>query len=250
MNNIKLHFEDRGSGSPVLVFLHYFAGSSHSWKHVTDSLLDTNRCVSLDLPGFGRSPPLSDFSIHTVEQAVATFVLGLDLDRYIIIGHSMGGKLAMACAIAKPIGLEGLVLVAPSPPSPEPMDEGERSRLLTSHGDRASAEQTIRNITRRPLRMEDIATCIEDNLATSLEAWIWWLKSGSRENFASEISRIDCPVTVIAGGNDPVIPTHVVISEVATRIKGARYLEIKGAGHLLPIEAPQEMSLAIKSFAF
>lgn len=172
-----------------------------------------------------------------------------DLDSYIVVGHSMGGKLAMACALARPPGLKGLVLVAPSPPSPEPMDESERSRLLASHGDRASAERTIRSITRQPLQAEDIATCIEDNLATSPEAWRWWLEAGSREDFASETGRIDCPVLVLAGGGDPVIPPHVVTSHVASRIRGAEYREIPGCGHLLPFEAPQEVSLTIGSFA-
>jgi pimeloyl-ACP methyl ester carboxylesterase len=249
MDEAKVHFEDQGRGSPTLIFLHYFAGSCRSWSPVIQELADASRCLSLDLPGFGRSPPLSYFSIRTMVEATAGVIAELDLDSYFVVGHSMGGKLAMACALAKPSGLKGLVLVAPSPPSPEPMDESERSRLLASHGDRASAEQTIHSIVRRPLRAEDIATGIEDNLATSPEAWRWWLEAGSREDFATEMSRIDCPVLVLAGGGDPVIPPHVAISKVASRIRGAEYREFPAAGHLLPLEAPQEITHAIGSFA-
>jgi pimeloyl-ACP methyl ester carboxylesterase len=248
MNEPSIHINDRGSGSPTLIFLHYFAGSSRSWIHVTDRLVDASRCVSLDLPGFGLSPPLPGFSVRTMERVVTRLVSDLNLDSYIVVGHSMGAKLAMACAITKLSGLEGLVLVAPSPPSSEPMNEGERNRLLRSHGDRASAEQTIHSITRQPLRANDFTICIEDNLATSLEAWRWWLESGSRENFASETSRIDCPVLVLAGGNDPVIPPHVATSDVAARIKGAICVEIPHVGHLLPFEASHEVSRAIQSF--
>ena len=249
MSEAKVHVVDRGGGSPALVFLHYFAGSSRSWRHVADRLVSASHCVCLDLPGFGSSPPLPDYSIRSMEQSIAGVVRGLGLDRYVVIGHSMGGKLALACAIAGLSGLEGLVLVAPSPPSPEPMDEGERSRLLASHGDRSSAERTVRNITRYPLPAEDIGTCIHDNLATSAEAWRWWLESGSRENLVSSIDGIDCPVLVLAGGDDPVIPPRIVTSEVVARIKGSEYLEIPGSGHLLPFEAPQEVSRAIESFA-
>jgi pimeloyl-ACP methyl ester carboxylesterase len=249
MDEAKVHFEDQGRGSPTLIFLHYFAGSCRSWNRVIEELADASRCLSLDLPGFGRSPPLPDFSIRTMVEATAEVIADLDLDGYFVVGHSMGGKLAMACALARPPGLKGLVLIAPSPPSPEPMDESERRRLLASHDDRASAERTVRNITRQPLRAEDIATCIEDNLATSSEAWRWWLEAGSREDFASEMGRVDCPVLVLAGARDPVIPPHVATSDVASRIRGAEYHEIPGAGHLLPFEAPQEIAHAIGSFA-
>jgi len=179
MNGPKLHIEDRGEGSPALVFLHYFAGSSRSWRHVVDRAANACRCVRLDVPGFGRSPPLPTYSVHGVAQVIGAAITRLRLESYALVGHSMGGKLAVAVALARPPGLAGLVLVAPSPPSPEPMDEGERSRLLASHGDRASAERTIRTITRRPLQAEDVTACIEDNLGTSPEAWRWWLESAA-----------------------------------------------------------------------
>jgi len=133
MNEPKLQIEDRGGGSPALVFLHYFAGSSRSWRHVVDRAANACRCVRLDVPGFGRSPPLPTYSVHGVAQVIGAAITRLRLESYALVGHSMGGKLAVAVALARPLGLAGLVLVAPSPPSPEPMDEGERSRLLASH---------------------------------------------------------------------------------------------------------------------
>jgi len=249
MNEVSLHVEDQGSGSPALVFLHYFAGSSRSWIHVVEGISETGRCVRLDLPGFGRSPPLPDYSVHGVAGVVAALIARLRLDSYVLVGHSMGGKLAMACAVAEPPGLAGLVLVAPSPPSPEPMDEKERSRLLASHGDRGSAEQTVRTIARRPLPAGDIATCIEDNLLTAPEAWRWWLERGSREDITAEVGRIACPVLVLGGSDDPVIPPHVVSGEVVSRLAGAKLVEIPGAGHLLPLEAAPEVRHAIMDFA-
>ena len=249
MNELALYFEDEGRGSPALIFLHYFAGSSRSWTHVVASLVNARRCIRLDVPGFGRSPPLAGFSVHQVAQVVAAQVAGLNLESYILVGHSMGGKLAMACAAARPPGLSGLVLVAPSPPTPEPMDDHERRRLLGSHGDRASAESTVHSITRRPLLWEDIATCVEDNLLTTPEAWRWWLEDGSRENIASEVGLINCPVLVLVGSEDPVIPPSVIMTEVLPRIESEKYIEIAGAGHLLPLEAAQEISHAIEAFA-
>jgi pimeloyl-ACP methyl ester carboxylesterase len=249
MDEFALHREDQGSGSPALVFLHYFAGSSRSWLHVVEGASNANRCVRFDLPGFGRSPPLSTYSVGKVAQVVAAAISSSGLGTFILVGHSMGGKIAMACAAAQPQGLTGLALVAPSPPSPEPMIESERIRLLASHGDRRSAEQTVRTITRLPLRAEDVVTCIADNLSTSPQAWNWWLEQGSREDITGEVGRIACPVLVLAGSDDPIISPHVVATDVMPRLANAQRIEIEGAGHLLPLEAAQEVTRAIRGFA-
>jgi len=149
-----LHDDDQGSGPPTLVFLHYFAGSLRSWVHVAGDLSRSCRCLSLDLPGFGRSAPLSTYSVQTVAQAVAMRISDCRLDNYVLVGHSMGGKLALACAAAEPPGLAGLVLVAPAPPSPEPMDPTERAPLLAAQ---ARREQDVddRSIAQRPTSCPD-----------------------------------------------------------------------------------------------
>jgi pimeloyl-ACP methyl ester carboxylesterase len=249
MDDFELHYDDRGGGSTALVFLHYFAGSARSWVHVINALGGQHRCICIDLPGFGSTPPLSAFSVRAMADAIAAFTLRRSLKDYILIGHSMGGKLAMACAIKRPPDLKGLILVAPSPPSPEPMDEDERNRLLSSYGDRASAEQTLQTITRHSLTAEDKAICIDDNLRTSASAWHWWLASGSREDITSEVRDIVCPVLVLGGTLDPVIPPHVITTQVTSRMPTAKYIQINGAGHLLPFEAAQELSREVHSFA-
>jgi pimeloyl-ACP methyl ester carboxylesterase len=248
MSDLFLHDEDHGSGSPALVFLHYFAGSLRSWAHVAGDLSSSGRCLPIDLPGFGRSAPLPAYSVQAVAKAVLTYIAGSRLDSYVLVGHSMGGKLALACAAMNPSGLAGLVLVAPSPPSPEPMDEQERTRLLATHGDRNSAERTVRTITRRAIPEAEIAVCIEDNLLTSPEAWHWWLAEGSREDITAQAGLVACPVLVLGGSDDPVIPPHVIAVDVMPRLANATSIEIAGAGHLLPLEAAKEVGTAIRSF--
>jgi len=243
-----LHDEDQGGGSPALVFLHYFAGSLRSWTHVARDLSHAYRCLRIDLPGFGRSSPLPAYSVDMVAQAIAQRIVGLRAETYVLIGHSMGGKLALACAAAPPPGLAGVVLVAPSPPSPEPMDEKERRRLLTTHGDRASAEQTLRTITRRPILAEDADICIADNLMTSAEAWHWWLAQGSRENITAQAERVVCPVLVLGGSADPVIAPSVITTRVMPELADASRIEIADAGHLLPFEAAGEVADSIRTF--
>jgi pimeloyl-ACP methyl ester carboxylesterase len=204
--------------------------------------------MRLDLPGFGRSAPLPFYNVHAVAQVVAALAEGLQPDHYVLVGHSMGGKLALACAAESPPGLAGLVLVAPSPPSPEPMDEGERNHLLATHGDRAAAEQTLRTITRRPIPAEDVEVCIADNLLTSPEAWRWWLAQGSREDITPQARQVACPVLVLGGSDDPVIAPSVIAGDIMPWLADASHIEVEGAGHLLPLEAVQEVGDAIRTF--
>ena len=243
-----LYHEDQGAGSPALVFLHYFAGSLRSWVHVAGDLSHTYRCLRIDLPGFGRSPPPPSFSVNAISGTIGQHIVGRRLGTYVLVGHSMGGKLALACAADPPPGLAGVVLVAPSPPTPEPMDEKERSRLLATHGDQASAEQTLRTITRRPISAEDADICIADNLTTSAEAWHWWLAQGSRETIAAQAEQVACPILVMGGSEDPVIAPAVIQTEVMPQLADASRVEIAGAGHLLPFEAAKEVADNIRTF--
>jgi pimeloyl-ACP methyl ester carboxylesterase len=128
------------------------------------------------------------------------------------------------------------------------MVETERNRLLATHGDRASAERTVRTITRRPIPAEDVEVCIADNLLTSPEAWRWWLMQGSREDITEQARQVACPILVLGGSDDPVIAPAVITVEVMPQLANATRIEISGAGHLLPLEAPQEVEAAIRTF--
>ena len=92
-------FLDRGSDQPTLVFLHYFSGAAISWRWVMEILEADFRCVALDLPGFGEAPPLSEPSLANYSRFIQDALDALDLDRVVLIGHSMGGKLALQVAI-------------------------------------------------------------------------------------------------------------------------------------------------------
>jgi len=237
---------DRGRGSPAFVFLHYYAGSSRAWDAVVAPLAPERRCVAVDLRGFGDSPaPTAGYAVGDSADDVAALVAALGLERYVLVGHSMGGKIAMALAARRPPGLAGLVLVAPSPPTPEPMPEATRAHLLATYGDRASAVDTARTITKRPLAPAAFDQVVADDLRTSRPAWDAWLREGTREDIAAAMPRVDVPTLVVAGGEDPVMHRDMLEREVRGRIAGARMAVIPGVGHLSPYEAPAELAALV-----
>ncbi len=236
---------DRGRG-PALVFLHHFGGSARSWTRVIDRLVDDCRCIAPDLPGFGadcdRQGP---FTTAAAADATIALVDGFELDDFILVGHSMGGKIAMAIAARRPAGLRRLVLLAPSPPPPEPISDEDRAHLLASWGNRAAMAAIVVKIAARPIGPADREQLVADMLLASEAAWRAWLTDGSREDIGEALDEIRVPVTILSGSDDRTIPAEVLRRDIAERLTDARLEIIAGAGHLLPVEASEEVAAII-----
>lgn len=104
-----------GKGERNIVFLHYFGGSAQSWQWVAEKLSDDFRCIALNLPGFGNTPPLENPSITAFSQWIHKQLALLDIFDCTIVGHSMSGKIALQLAATQSeIEIDHLVLLAPS----------------------------------------------------------------------------------------------------------------------------------------
>ena len=245
-----LHVTECGSGPQALVFLHYFGGSGRAWEQVAALLADRWRCVMPDLRGFGNSDPITEpYSVNHAADEVLALVRALNIEHFGLVGHSMGGKIALVVAARRPLGLSHLVLLAPSPPTPEPIDESERASLLVCQTSYAAAHRAARKSCGQPLPAELVQQVIDDRLRTSPAAWRWWLASGSCESVQDRIAQISVPIQVLSGALDTDIPTAVIEREVMARIPLAHMRLLPGCGHLLPLEAPQAVAQAIRDMA-
>ncbi|RZM78659.1 alpha/beta fold hydrolase [Leptolyngbya iicbica] len=240
-------FLDRGQGEPTLVFLHYFSGAAASWQWVIEHLASDFRCVALDLPGFGQTPPLAEPSLETYRDFVWEALSALDIDRFVLVGHSMGAKIALQVGISSPLAEpRQIILVAPSPPTQEPMPDDEKQRLLNFHPSQDNAATTVDQATHAQLSPEQRSLAIQTHTIAADSAWRWWLQVGMQHSIADQLHSIKVPVTVIASPDDPVIPFDVVQRDVIDRIAGATLIEQAGVGHLMPLEIPEKIAIAIR----
>lgn len=237
--------------SLTFIGLHYWAGAGHEFDQVAALLAPDYRLLAPDLGGFGGAPaPPNGFAVAAYADAVAAFIEAENPGRYVLVGHSMGGKIALELAARQPAGLAGVVLLSPSPPSPEPMTDEDRQASLHAWSKPAEAAKTIRHITAHALPDAVYRQVVADNLASSRAAWEAWLLRGSREDISSRMARIVAPCALVAGDQDAVLSPSVHGLETLPLLPPGTPLEIiSGAGHLLPYEAPHEVAALLQRFA-
>jgi uncharacterized protein (TIGR02246 family) len=249
-NGIALHAEESGTGDLALVFLHYWGGTARSWRAVIAALPADLRAIALDARGWGQSErPGDGYDIATMADDVEAAIAALDLKRYVLIGHSMGGKVAQLLASRRPSGLTALVLVAPSPAQGKSLAEAEREAMKDAYASPDSVAWTIDNVLAEralPLPLRD--QVIADSLAGAVAARDFWPIAAISEDVSADLARIDVPVLVIGGEKDKVDSVDMLRSVVLPSLPGAVMTVIPGAGHLLPLEAPHELAEQILGF--
>ena len=111
-----LHVEEYGEpGSPVVVFLHGLLGSSRNWRSVARDLAGEYRIFALDLPEHGSSPHSPATDLKQMIQQINQWLDHHIGESYVLCGHSLGGKVAMGLACARPQPIKGLVVVDIAP---------------------------------------------------------------------------------------------------------------------------------------
>jgi pimeloyl-ACP methyl ester carboxylesterase len=250
VNGMALQLELRGAGSPALVFLHYWGGSSRTWQHVIDALAPEFRTVAIDQRGWGESEaPAEGYALADMADDAQAVIATLDLERYILVGHSMGGKVSQLIASRHPRGLMGLVLVAPAPPSPMQLPLDVRQQMVGAYASRVSIIATVEQVLApNGLKPEDLETVIADSLAGALAAKEAWPLRTSQEDISTDVAEIDVPVVVISGEHDRVDPPDVLRRELLSRMPHAQLFVLPKVGHLLPLEAPDEIVDLIRPF--
>lgn len=231
----------------TVVLLHYFGGTAASWQPVAALLAARGvRCVALDQPGFGAAPPLERYDVMAQAEAVRARIADLDVGDYVLAGHSMGGKIAMAIATLGGAAMPGaLVLVAPSPATYESMEAEERARMLAEYPSRENAATSVEGAVCAPLPPSLHALALETHGAAHPRAWRWWIEEGTRDSIWDAAKTLALPVHVVASEDDPVISLGSIEDDVLGLISHAKLTALSETGHLIPLEAPEVVAEVI-----
>ncbi|MFI2743330.1 alpha/beta fold hydrolase [Zhouia sp. PK063] len=228
-----------------VVFIHYFGGEAESWKWTDLYLADAINSHFLSLPGFGSTPSFVEPSLHKMAGYVLDYIEQHELDNVVLVGHSMGGKIALLTASIAPKNLiSKIILIAPSPPTVEKMPIEERDRMLI-HPNEKQARTTVINGTLTTLPSNKMQFAIATQLKVNEITWQWWLKEGMLTSIKAEIENLMLPVFLVYADEDRAITPQMIQEEVLPNISFQKIYKTDKAGHLMPIETPRFIASVI-----
>ncbi len=244
------------SDRPVLFFIHYLGGSARAWADVERRLEGQARCIPIDMPGFGEDDSNTGHSVTEMADVLASAIRTEAPRGYTLVGHSMGAKIVAVVARraedgeAGLAGLERIVLLAGSPPSPEPMDEKQRATMLGwfGSGDAASREEAhgfINQNVSEKLHPDRQEQAVGDVLGAQRTGWRAWLEGGSQEDWSERVGVLQTPTLILAGENDVHLGPEGQRKFSLPHYANGRLVTLPGAKHLLPYECPDEVARLI-----
>ncbi|KAK4234151.1 Alpha/Beta hydrolase protein [Achaetomium macrosporum] len=242
----------RQPGSPTVMFLHFWGGSANTWSLVTPLVSETYPTVALDFRGWGLStgPDERDaYSIASLADDVEGVIAALELDAVVLVGLSMGAKVAQLVAARMSVSsertavLRGLVLVSPAPPTPLTLPPDMREQQLHAYDNEQSAAFVASNVLTASFKSRGLPEfVVGDMLRGNKWAKEAWPAYAMAEDISGAFGSITAPVLVLAATKDVVEPLGRVQAEVCSRFWGARLEVIPGSGHLSPLDAPEAVA--------
>ena len=251
---VELAFEDTGTGDP-LVLLHGLYGSGTNWKRIAKALSDRHRVLAVDLRNHGASPWAATMSYAEMAADVAALIDRLGVVKPAVLGHSMGGKVAMTLALTDASKVDRLIVVDIAP---------------VSYGDRFSSyTQAMRGIdamqatSRDEIRRALLQTIPEDrtvgflmtNLIRQGEQYDWRINLAALGAAMGELGafpdalktlRYDGPVTVIDGERSDYV-SEADRPLFLSLFPKARFETIADAGHWLHADRPEPFIAAVRT---
>lgn len=238
----RLSANDLTGRRPPLLLLHGAGGTHMHWPAALRRLADWN-VYSLDLPGHGKSTGPGRNSVADYRDVVFAFCQALELRQVVLAGHSMGGAIALEFALHYPNRLAGLILVG----------TGAKLRVALSildglRADFATTAQTIADWSHHKSAPEQMRRLyVQRMLENDPEVVYADFYACDQFDRRSDVSRIDTPALVVCGSEDLMTPPR--FSEyLAAQMPHARLVLVPNAGHMLPLEAPDELAKAAARF--
>ncbi|MEO2059741.1 MAG: alpha/beta hydrolase [Mesonia sp.] len=242
--NIQIAFTVEGKGETI-VLLHGFLESSTIWKNVVSAFKETHQLITIDLLGHGKTEKLGYIhSMETMAETVQAVLSELKIEKASIIGHSMGGYVALAFAEKFPQQLEKLVLLNSSTvaDSEERKENRDRAKRLVKQNKQAFISMAIKNLftdeNRNALRTE-INALVEEAVQLPEEYIIASVEGLKNRKDRTEIlQQYLGEKIIIAGKNDPVVPFKEI--EAIAEKTNSTFISFED-GHMSYLENEEEL---------
>ncbi|MFE9773188.1 alpha/beta fold hydrolase [Streptomyces sp. NPDC005931] len=236
----------RGGEDVPLVFIHGWTADRHRWDHQMAHFAAARRVIRLDLRGHGES---SGTGARTIEELAGDVVALLDhlgVERFVPVGHSMGGMIAQTVALAHPERVERLVLVNSISRMTYSRGRGLLMAASTKVPYRLFVAANIQRAFAPGYPRQEIKEYIRASAATPREVVMTLYSAMRAFDVLDRVGEIRVPTLLVHGYHDIQLPVQQML-RMATHYPDA-VIRIIDAGHELPVEKPAELTAAIDWF--
>ncbi len=248
-----LHYEERGQGMPV-VLVHGFPLDRRIWQAQLEGLSDAFRIVVPDLRGFGQSTSDATFTLEALADDLHAFLHQIFAAPCVLGGLSMGGYVVFEHLVKYPTDLCGLMLVDTKCEADTDETKANRLRMANaarSGGARAVADMMEAKMTspttcrQNPKVVERLRQIMDSQSPQTLEYAS--LAMRDRPDYRERLASIACPTLIIVGQDDAFAPPPTA-EGMKREIPHSELVEIADAGHLAPMEQPDEVNRTMRRF--
>ena len=247
VDEVELFYRESGQGEPI-VFHHAHAAAHDSWDEILEAIGDRYRCIALDARGVGESDrPDEPSTIETMAADVVGLADALGLEKFVYVGHSLGGVVGFELALRHPARLSKLVLEAPGPADGGTFPAALRDYLIRQWRDRDRASM-IRDrqlgIARRHAHRL-IEAGVDRALSASAGHYEGSLRALGAFRRRDELHAIQTPTLMIAGAADGLLEAN--LADFA-RLGNATLHVFSRVSHAIHREVPGEFTAVLLDF--
>jgi pimeloyl-ACP methyl ester carboxylesterase len=264
IGGLKFHYLDWGNATkPPIVFLHGGALNAHTWDLCCLALRDDFHCLALDQRGHGDTDwsPEADYSIAAQRGDTLGFVDALDLDKFVLVGMSLGAINSLAFAVEHCDRLDALVLIDAGPHMRRPGSRRIRD-FVNDTADMSSLDAIIERalkfnprrdpvILRRSL-MHNLRQQPDGSWAFKYDRRRFHALDQSRHledraRLADHLDRVTCPTLVVRGGDSDVFHEDDA-ARLAASLPNGRHVTVPRAGHTVQGDNPKDLVKELRRF--
>lgn len=264
----EIAYVEQGSGSQTLILIHGLGSYLPAWDKNIPELSKNYRTIALDLPGYGKSSKGNyEFSMTYYAQVIREFCYAMKIDEVVLVGHSMGGQIALTAALQYPDLVKKMVLIAPA--GFETFNKGQREWLgnvLSLDAVKyTTVEQIKTNLSYNFYNMpEDAEFMYTDRVAmrtaSDFDAYCFAVsrsvKGMTDQPIFDFLPQIKQPTLAIFGKYDNLIPNRILnggktetyAKKGADQMPNCQLVMLDKTGHFVQFENPEETNAHIKAF--
>jgi len=240
----RLRYVERGEGAAVL-YVHGNLGSCLWWRDVMD--LPGRRTVALDMPNFGGSEAMDVADLDAYADHVEAFAEALGLGRFALVGHSLGGGVAMALAARYPDSVSALALIDGAAPSGLKTPEEHYPYIELYRSNRDFLKRGLAAVVPALKDEAFLEALVDEGSRMAGHAFAGNARALERFDYRGRAGAYTGPVLVVRGELDVII-TDAMAEETASAYKHARLVRLEGLGHSPMVEAPEVFISLLSEF--